>query len=837
MLCSAPRVHLVVAWASLLGSGLALAGPRFSTEVNNPFGLHGPQYSHWLHGNTPHLWVEGEARLRVLEDTGAGWARQDFWWSLVEPRRDTFVWKDFDRAVADYERHGLNLLAILCYASAWSGESCPATDEERERFGRYVYEMVKRYKGRVAAWEVWNEPNIQPFWSPRPDPELYARLLRAACVAAKKADPNCTVIGGVLAGPHAEFLEGMYQHGAGGYFDALSYHNYGQQLDIAAEWSAVEKLRGIMRAHGDADKPIWHTETGFFTGPAGLSEHDQAARIVRHSVGLLALGVERTFQLTLNDWTDDSQHHDLSAYRGLTHADYRLKESYGAYRTMCQRLGNKRFVAAVRPAPGVSGYLFQDDHGDTVLVMWRAWGFSPTPTGIDIGLPVVLVQQMNGDWQMHRSPDGRYQLPLGAAPVYVINPGDRIVYQRDIRWPNPVLTRVPRSADATLTAEVANPSPQPLELTVYPHRLASRRYVAGGIEPGSVTRVQVDLDASLLDVGQHEFYWVLAHQDAAKPIAQGYRLVEVESPLRVFLGRFNRLVSSAPALPVSIEHQGGESARGSVSLRLDERTIAGPLSVELAPGETTAVALPLELGEFLGGRAVPLEVVLESQGLTLTTRCRRPLIPCPQAPPEASVDGDLSEWTERLPQVKPAQMRWAQVNPADQSPEDLQVTAWVAYDPRGLWVAVRVRDDTITAPTGRAVWNWDSLQVGLDLAGDAQPNHSFDTNDLEIELGLNPQGDSWCYLGYCPPGWPAEQLSERLVGAVRMDARLGIVSYELLIPASLLASQTVLSGDTVMGFSLLVNDNDGNGRSGWQELTPGIGMEKAPASFAWLWLR
>lgn len=67
-------------------------GPAVSASSNpsSPFGMHGPQFSHWLHAQTPHLWAEGEARFRVLADTGAGWARQDFWWGLIEPEQDTF---------------------------------------------------------------------------------------------------------------------------------------------------------------------------------------------------------------------------------------------------------------------------------------------------------------------------------------------------------------------------------------------------------------------------------------------------------------------------------------------------------------------------------------------------------------------------------------------------------------------------------------------------------------------------------------------------------------------------------------------------------------------------
>ena len=43
--------------------------------------------------------------------------------------------------------------------------------------------------------------------------------------------------------------------------------------------------------------------------------------------------------------------------------------------------------------------------------------------------------------------------------------------------------------------------------------------------------------------------------------------------------------------------------------------------------------------------------------------------------------------------------------------------------------------------------------------------------------------------------------------------------------------------DELLGDLFDGNDNDRDGRSGWQELTPGIGMGKEPSHFAWLWLR
>jgi len=40
-----------------------------------------------------------------------------------------------------------------------------------------------------------------------------------------------------------------------------------------------------------------------------------------------------------------------------------------------------------------------------------------------------------------------------------------------------------------------------------------------------------------------------------------------------------------------------------------------------------------------------------------------------------------------------------------------------------------------------------------------------------------------------------------------------------------------------LAFSFLVNDNDGTGRKGWIEWTPGIGASKDPTRFAALILR
>jgi hypothetical protein len=58
----------------------------------------------------------------------------------------------------------------------------------------------------------------------------------------------------------------------------------------------------------------------------------------------------------------------------------------------------------------------------------------------------------------------------------------------------------------------------------------------------------------------------------------------------------------------------------------------------------------------------------------------------------------------------------------------------------------------------------------------------------------------------------------------------GGLVYEIRIPAAELGADPLAEGRE-MGFTMLVNDADGEGREGWVEWTPGIGAFKEPDSF------
>jgi hypothetical protein len=159
-------------------------------------------------------------------------------------------------------------------------------------YASFMASLARQFAGRVAVWELWNEPD-GTFWTggkPAP-PGAYADMLRRTYPAVKAADPSATVITGGLVGNDWEFVQALYANGAKGSFDAVAHHPYtwGILPGTAQDWSAwyqmygtSPSLRSTMVDNGDGAKKIWATEFGAPTnGPSGsfVSESDQADQV------------------------------------------------------------------------------------------------------------------------------------------------------------------------------------------------------------------------------------------------------------------------------------------------------------------------------------------------------------------------------------------------------------------------------------------------------------------------------------------------------------------------------------------------------------------------------
>ena len=294
--------------------------PVCAQTAPSPYGVH----SH-VTRNDEHRFTEGEFEL--MKQANIKWLRTGFVWAAIIKRDGQFVFDNHDKVVAEAEKHGISIMGLLHGAPGWA---TPIKEHHKEWL-QFVEETVTRYKERVPAWQVWNEPNIGGFWE-NPNPDDYAALLKPTYRLIKSIDPRARVVFGGNSQFDWNFMNRVLEL-APNSFDVMSVHPYGYALTKAPEAyipGTVAEIRVLMKSHGIQDRPIWFTEWGWPThsGRSGLSEGDQANHLVRAHILALTAGLERGFwyEFQATEKHDDDQEHHF----GILHFDLKPKPAFNA---------------------------------------------------------------------------------------------------------------------------------------------------------------------------------------------------------------------------------------------------------------------------------------------------------------------------------------------------------------------------------------------------------------------------------------------------------------------------------------------------------------------------
>ncbi len=232
-----------------------------------------------------------ESQLEKLAELGAAVGRIGISWARVEETKGTYDWNDADSLVSALERHGIQPLVEVSYTPPWARPDGqpetygPATDDQRSSYAAYCGALAARYKGRVYAYEIWNEAN-GGFWKPTPSLANYTKLFVAAHAAIKAEDPQAPVVTTGLAGQPGQadalawtrdFIEGPGMALA----DGFGFHPYsngdgrvsGMLLDTGFVRQALDDA-------GYAHIPLYLTEAGISTSSDGGVSEDMQATVV-----------------------------------------------------------------------------------------------------------------------------------------------------------------------------------------------------------------------------------------------------------------------------------------------------------------------------------------------------------------------------------------------------------------------------------------------------------------------------------------------------------------------------------------------------------------------------
>lgn len=381
-----------------------------------------------IHPEPPRDGEDGIATLITMgRETGTAWAREEISWGILERhRKGGREWYQYDDRLRQIANAGYGIIGMISTTPSWARVLdcaertqryasqgittqtywCPPADVND--FADIVRATVERYDGdgigdafgspRVAAWQLWNEPNAWETWPGTP--AEYGALLAAGYRAAKEADPTSMVtLGGVYVfdgswdtGPHQDglhFLDKVMRDvpEARQSFDALSIHPY--MPDVAPDeigilsnitlWGRLQTSREWLRDHqnqyGGERRPLWISEVGWSTcstfaltsdrderllryklptrdqADAELSssslcktEDEQATYMVRTHAIALAHGVRHLSYFQLEDKFDGEQ----AVWGGHSIIDtkaqgYRPKTAYQRYTVMAEQLAGATF--------------------------------------------------------------------------------------------------------------------------------------------------------------------------------------------------------------------------------------------------------------------------------------------------------------------------------------------------------------------------------------------------------------------------------------------------------------------------------------------------------------
>jgi len=269
-----------------------LAGPQASTMTSSRIA-----YGVNINLSETDSGIDRKRSLQMTRDAGLGWVRFMVYWKFQQDISRDIKWGELDAKVNDAHAAGIKVLVTVAKSPAWATANGSDGMPRRENFGdfnNFLSQVATRYKGKINAYEVWNEPNLAHENGGRvAGAAYYMDLLVGASQAIKKSDPSALV---VSAGPSStETNLSSVAMSDLVYFDQMfSDPRFNQHVDIvgahpggaanpadtcpggkpspANGWTnnsefffcRVEDVKARMDRYG-INKPMWVTEYGWAT--------------------------------------------------------------------------------------------------------------------------------------------------------------------------------------------------------------------------------------------------------------------------------------------------------------------------------------------------------------------------------------------------------------------------------------------------------------------------------------------------------------------------------------------------------------------------------------------
>jgi len=347
------------------------------------------------------------------------------------------VWGGWS-AKAPYKPHcpGIDLCAKL--GAKWI-TGTPAASVERKGFAEYTEDALRQgmknfleaYADRgLAMIAMGNEPHGKG------EKVLEnVRAYRAIYETVKAFDPKIHVIGTSVE-PNEEYFKAGYQN----YLDSYDFHIYEHYANVRR---TIREYRDLMRKYG-AVKPIHSTELGL--NSQGQTRLAVAREMVKKFTVFFAEGGATVSWFTIQ-YPDPQgkargQFGDSHCVFDCKYNLYNPRLDAVVYHNMVNGICVKTFVEERHYPIGVQAYLFRDEQGDCLQVLWldgkREDVLVPLPGKMDVQLVHI-----DGARTTLRSMAGGVSVTVSEDPILLLYHGGETTLAKALGAPAASLAAVP----------------------------------------------------------------------------------------------------------------------------------------------------------------------------------------------------------------------------------------------------------------------------------------------------------------------------------------------------------------------------------------------------------
>ena len=811
--------------------------------------------------NVHFQWAGYNARdgVEVIKKANVGFVRNTPEWHRFDPidtPKGGLIFPEYFSNIVDvYKQSGLKLQVLFAYGNEKYGSNgifvLPETDEQVEAYARYCAFVAKSLKERgvdVCAYEIWNEPNLTKYGGKNTTSDIYLKAAKKAATALREVDPDSKIAALAITSIYAEntyrdWYQKYLDTNADKYFDAISLHPYNYvSLPEDALINTIKKYKNLYdEKYKDSTnaKPfrLHSTEHGYRMQGITTTEMEQANYITRAYILLEAIHANdlyTMYEFSRLGGVDSDASHSMGAVQSCraTEAEvpYAAKSVFLAVANLNKQLQNAECTQALLETDTDYAYVFKRPKDNkNIITLWTTKEAKTVTFSLDTD--EVVLYDAYGNAQVVRGNNGIFTFTASnsvsyvegsftnaetAKPVIITDCCDYTVASSDvinIKFDNVscktydieveasdslTLISIPKKIDdsAVMTVKVPDAVNRNAKVRV--------RFVQNG---GTVQCIDINIyTTESISVSTYTYpthknsvkRWTgavhITNYSTSSPLSGYFTII---SPKEIADGMQKIRIQTIPAGSTGIVSFKFPKLKKLSMYKLKCR-------VETDIGEIHEFECDIDFSIALYAEKPPV------------------------------IDGEANgEWIGQSAMISESTDQvYMSSGYIYYGLKDLSARTCIMYDEDNLYLYSMVQDDIhYGVDTGANTWKNDSIQFGLVFE-----QRIYDENIggafTQITLSDTPSG---------PVVWRSiSENNELPIGEVNSAELVikregGYTYYELKLPWSEVKfNKPDFNVINKIGFSMLVNDNDGNGRKGWIAYADGIGKSKDTSLFTFL---